>query len=97
MMRVALLVPLLLLPACQQRTEGDRVRAAYDNKADAVEAQAQVQPTAVAKTIYKAQADALREEGRDRQKGLEGRSPSKGQGDRASNAGVGGDAAAPPR
>jgi hypothetical protein len=72
------LLALPLLAACQQKTQGDAVRQAYDNKADQIDAQAKQQPTQTAKDIYHDQADAYREEGKDREKGLEGRSPSKG-------------------
>ena len=80
-MRRALALCLLALPliaGCQQKTEGDNVRQAYDNKADQIDAQAAKQPTPVAKKIYKDQADSYREEGKDREKGLEGGKPSKG-------------------
>ena len=69
----------LLVGACHSRkTGGDAVRAQYDNSADAVEQQAQAQPNPTARKIYKARADALREEGQDREKGLEGGTPSSG-------------------
>jgi hypothetical protein len=82
-MRLALipcLLALTLVAGCGEKTQGDAVREAYDNKAAQIDAQAQQQPTPVAKKIYKSQADALREEGKDREKGLEGGTPSKGQG-----------------
>lgn len=72
------LLVLPLLGACQQKTQGDAVRAAYDKKADQIDAQAKQQPTPIAKEIYHDQADAYREEGKDREKGLEGKSPSHG-------------------
>jgi hypothetical protein len=77
-----LVAVLALLPAagCHRKTEGEAVRDVYENKADAIDAQAAQQPTPVARTIYKHQADALRDEGKDREKGLEGGTPSKGQG-----------------
>jgi hypothetical protein len=80
-MRRAVMLCLLVFPlisGCHQKTEGDNVRAAYDNKADQIDAQAKQQPTQTAKEIYKDQADAYREEGKDREKGLEGGKPSKG-------------------
>ena len=78
-MRIAALLLLsIALPACQQKTGGDAVREAYENRAVAIEAKAAAQPTETARKIYKARADALREEGRDREKGLEGGTPSKG-------------------
>ena len=77
-----LIAAMLITPlaACGQRTQGDAVREAYDNKADVIEARAARQPTPAAKKIYQAHADAIREEGKDREKGLEGSTPSKGQG-----------------
>lgn len=72
------LIALPLLAACQQKTQGDAVREAYDNKADQIDAQARQQPTQTAKEIYHDQADSYREEGKDREKGLEGKSPSSG-------------------
>jgi hypothetical protein len=68
----------LLLAGCGEKGAGDAVRAHYDNQADAIDAQARRQPTDTAKDIYKARADAIREEGKDRQKGMEGREPSSG-------------------
>ncbi len=71
----------LTLAACHDgRNGGDAVRARYDNSADAVERQAQAQPEPTARKIYQARADALREEGRDRETGLNGGSPSSGPG-----------------
>lgn len=72
------LIALPLLAACQEKTQGDAVREAYDNKADQIDAQARQQPTQTARDIYHDQADAYREEGKDREKGLEGKSPSSG-------------------
>jgi hypothetical protein len=72
------LLALPLLGGCQKATTGDVVRQHYDNKADQIDQQADAQPTPQAKHIYKAQADAYREEGKDREKGLEGGKPSKG-------------------
>jgi hypothetical protein len=80
-MRRFVILSLLVLPslaACQQKTQGDAVREAYDNKADQIDAQAKQQPTPTAKAIYHDQADAYREEGKDREKGMEGRKPSRG-------------------
>jgi hypothetical protein len=80
MHRLAVL-SLLVLPlvtGCGQKTEGDVVRQAYDNKAAQIDAKAEQQPTSTAKDIYHDQADAFREEGKDREKGLEGKTPSKG-------------------
>lgn len=67
-----------LLAGCHQKTQGDAVREAYENKADQIDAQAEQQPTSTARDIYHSQADAYREEGKDRQKGLEGKKPSSG-------------------
>jgi hypothetical protein len=67
-----------LLTGCQESTAGDNVREAYDNKAAAIDQQAEAQPNPAAKEIYRARADAIREEGRDREKGLEGGEPSSG-------------------
>jgi hypothetical protein len=87
MRRVVLsLLALPLLAGCQQKTQGDVVREAYDNKADQIDAQAAQQPTHTARDIYHDQADAYREEGRDREKGLEGKKPSSGP--RTSGAGT---------
>jgi hypothetical protein len=80
-MRRAITICLLALPllgGCQKPTKGDVVRQNYDNTADQIDRQADAQPTPQAKKIYKAQADAFREEGKDREKGLEGGKPSKG-------------------
>jgi hypothetical protein len=80
-MRRALALCMIALPflaGCQQKSKGDTVRQAYDNKADQIDAQAANQSTPVAKEIYKDQADSFREEGKDREKGLEGGKPSKG-------------------
>jgi hypothetical protein len=74
------LLGLPLLAGCQENTQGDAVREAYENKAKAIDAQAEQQPTPVAKQIYKDRANAFREEGKDREKGLEGGQPSSGQG-----------------
>ena len=71
----------LAAPACHgEENGGDAVRAHYDNSADAVERQAQTQPNPTARKIYQARADALREEGKDRETGLKGGTPSSGQG-----------------
>jgi hypothetical protein len=72
------LLALPLLAGCGHKTEGDAVREAYDNKADQIDQQAANQATPTAREIYKDQADSFREEGKDREKGLEGRKPSKG-------------------
>ena len=72
------LLALPLLAGCNDATKGDVVRQQYDNKADQIDQQAAVQPTPQAKKIYQAQADAFREEGKDREKGLEGGKPSSG-------------------
>jgi hypothetical protein len=80
-MRRAILLPLLcagLLAGCHQKTQGDAVREAYDNKADQIEAVADNQSNPVKKQIYQDQADSYREEGKDREKGLEGKTPSSG-------------------
>jgi len=74
---VVSLLALPLLAGCHEKTQGDVVRQAYDNKAAQIDRQAEQQPTRTAKEIYHDQADAYREEGRDREKGLEGKSPSK--------------------
>lgn len=71
----------LTLAACHgPRNGSDAVRAQYDNSADAVERQAQGQSDPTAQKIYQARADALREEGKDRETGLNGGSPSSGPG-----------------
>lgn len=92
-MRAATIIVLLSagwLAACgrnpEHRTAGV-VRSAYDRRADAIENQGQAQPTPVAREIYEARADAIREEGADRQKGLEGKTPSSGP-ERAGPGGV---------
>jgi len=80
-MRRAFTVCLLMLPllgGCHDATKGDVVRQQYDNKADQIDQQAEAQPTDQAKQIYKDQAEAFREEGKDREKGLEGGKPSSG-------------------
>jgi hypothetical protein len=81
MMRRLLALSLLAVPllgACHQQTQAGAVREAYDNKADAIDQQADQQPTPVARELYHDHADAIREEGKDRQKGLEGKTPSAG-------------------
>ncbi len=80
-MRRAVISCLLLVPllgGCDKPSKGDIVRRQYDNKADQIDRQAAVQPTPQAKKIYRAQADAIRDEGKDREKGLEGGKPSHG-------------------
>lgn len=72
------LLALPLLAACHEKTQGEAVRQAYDNKAAQIDAQAEQQPTKTAREIYHDQADAYREEGKDREKGLEGKKPSSG-------------------
>ena len=67
----------LTLAGCGPRSAADKVGGYFDNKADAMDALADQQPTAQAKQIYHNRANALREEGKDREKGL-----------RASNAGT---------
>lgn len=75
----ASLAALTLLAACHaEKTAGDTVRANYDNSAEAIDRQAQAQPNPTARKIYRARADALREEGKDRETGLEGGTPSSG-------------------
>ena len=69
---------LALLAGCHQASKGDIVRQQYDNAADQIDRQAEAQPNGQARKIYKAQADAFREEGADREKGLEGGKPSSG-------------------
>jgi len=70
-MRAVGLIALALvgLSGCRQTT-ADAVQANYDARADVIDRQAQQQPTSTAKDIYKDQADALREEGKDRAKGI---------------------------
>lgn len=82
------LAALALLAGCGENTAGDKVREAYENKAEAIDNQAEAQPTPTAKTIYKAHADALREEGRDRENGLEGREPTEGTGGHSQTGGT---------
>ena len=92
-MRRLAALSLLALPslaACHENTQGDAVRQAYDNKAAQIDRQAAQQPTPVAREIYKDQADAYREEGKDRETGLEGGTPSKGQGGSAAAGGTSG-------
>ena len=60
----------LALVGCGPRTAADKVGGYFDNKADAMDALAEQQPTPLAKQIYHNRANALREEGRDREKGL---------------------------
>jgi hypothetical protein len=72
------LLALPLLAGCHRQTEGDAVRQSYENKAAQIDAQAAQQPTQTAKDLYHDQADAYREEGKDREKGLEGKRPSSG-------------------
>jgi len=79
------LLVLTLLGGCHEPTKGDVVRQRYDNTADQIEQQADAQPTPQAKKIYKAQANAFREEGKDREKGLEGKTPSSGPDSGATN------------
>jgi hypothetical protein len=64
------LIGVIALAACHRETTADAVKANYDNRADAIERQADAQPTDVAKRIYKDQADAMRQEGQERSKGL---------------------------
>jgi hypothetical protein len=75
---VAPLLAAAALAGCHQQTQGDAVREAYDNKADQIDAVADNQANPVKKQIYKDQANSYREEGKDREKGLEGRQPSSG-------------------
>jgi hypothetical protein len=80
-MRRAAILPLLaigVLAGCHQKTQGDAVREAYDNKAEQIDAVADNQANPIKKQIYKDQANSYREEGKDREKGLEGRQPSSG-------------------
>jgi hypothetical protein len=80
-MRHVVIIALLgagLLAGCREKTQGDVVREAYDNKADQIEAVADNQSNPVKKQIYKDQANSYREEGKDREKGLEGKQPSSG-------------------
>jgi hypothetical protein len=72
------LFALLIAPGCHENTQGDAVREKYERQADQIDRQAAQQPTATARGIYHDQADAYREEGRDREKGLEGKEPSSG-------------------
>jgi hypothetical protein len=75
---IASLAALGVLAGCHQKTQGDAVREAYDNKADQIDAVADNQANPIKKQIYKDQANSYREEGKDREKGLEGRQPSSG-------------------
>jgi len=80
-MRRALMSCLFVLPllgGCNDATKGDAVRQNYDNQADQIDRQADAQPTPQAKKIYQDRANAFREEGKDREKGLEGKTPSSG-------------------
>lgn len=81
MRRIALcLAPAILLTGCNEPTKGEAVRGSFENKAAAIDAQAAQQPNETARKIYESRADAIREEGEDRKKGLEGGEPSAGQG-----------------
>jgi hypothetical protein len=77
----AVIAPLLaigVLAGCHQKTQGDAVREAYDNKAEQIDAVADNQANPIKKQIYKDQANSYREEGKDRERGLEGKQPSSG-------------------
>jgi hypothetical protein len=62
---------LLLTGACHDTSAPSAVQQSYENHADAIDRQAEQQPTPQAKKIYRARADAVRDEGEDRKQGLE--------------------------
>ncbi len=73
-MRMTACIPvfaLLIAAGCHRQTVSDAVERNYDNRADAIDRTAAAQPTPVAKDFYHDQADALRQEGQDRAKGLD--------------------------
>lgn len=73
-MRMTACIPvlaLLIAAGCHRQTVSDAVEHNYDNRADAIDRTAANQPTPVAQDIYHDQADALRQEGQDRAKGLD--------------------------
>ncbi len=65
------LLALLVAAGCHRQTMSGAVEENYDSRADAIDRTAANQPTPVAKEIYKDQADALRQEGEERAKGLD--------------------------
>ena len=72
-MRLSVLSSCLLalaLAGCHQPTAADKVGDYFEKKADAMDALADRQPTAQAKQIYHDRANALRDEGKEREKGL---------------------------
>jgi len=73
-MRITASIPMLALliaGGCHRQTVSDAVQQNYDMRADAVDRTAANQATPLARKIYQDQADALREEGEDRAKGLD--------------------------
>ncbi len=73
-MRAAACLPLLALmipTGCHRHPAAEAVEQNYENRAEAIDRTASAQPTEVAKKIYQDQADAVREEGKDRAEGLE--------------------------
>ena len=74
-MRAAACLPplalLLMTAGCDRHPAAEAVEQNYDNRADAIDRTAAAQPNVVAKKIYRDQADAVREEGKDRAEGLE--------------------------
>jgi hypothetical protein len=60
----------LALTGCQHRTAADKIDDYFENKADTMDALAEQQPTAQAKRIYHNRANALRQEGEERESGL---------------------------
>ena len=73
-MRMTASIPvlaLLIVAGCQRQTVADAVEHNYDARADVIDRTAANQPTPVAKEIYRDQADALRQEGEERAKGLD--------------------------
>jgi hypothetical protein len=73
-MRMTACIPvlaLLIAAGCHRQTVSDAVEHNYDTRADAIDRTAAAQPTAIAKDIYRDQADALRQEGKERAQGLD--------------------------
>lgn len=66
-----LVLALLIAAGCHRQTVSDAVERNYDHRADAIDRTAEAQTTPIAKDIYHDQADALRQEGKDRAQGLE--------------------------
>lgn len=65
------LLALLVAAGCHRQTVADAVEQNYDTRADALDRRAVNQSTSIAKDIYRDQADALRQEGEERARGLD--------------------------